>query len=165
MFVQRQLASQAMFQTQLFGFSTLRKRLGLFSFKLTKQRKFKNPHAMTLRKRQDLLKEGYKGQLKIQETERLSARPFGTLTSKGRFKLDIDKVPFFNIPNLDGFALKPYVSHATAKVDPESFEPRRIHLTPEMLAEIEEKIKNQPKELEVKKRAEYDVASWHRPRY
>ena len=114
------LQSQTLLQNQMFGFSTLRKRLGLYSFKLTKNRVYKNPHAMSLRKRQDLQKQGYEGELKIRETERLSERPFGTHTRKGRFVLDIEKVPFFNIPDLTGFNLKPYVSHATAKIDPAS---------------------------------------------
>ena len=91
------LQSQTLLQNQMFGFSTLRKRLGLYSFKLTKNRVYKNPHAMSLRKRQDLQKQGYEGELKIRETERLSERPFGSHTRKGRFVLDIEKVPFFNI--------------------------------------------------------------------
>ena len=60
--------------------------------------------------------------------------------------LDIEKVPFFNIPDLTGFNLKPYVSHATAKIDPESFEMRNVSMTPELLEKIDEMIKNAPKE-------------------
>jgi hypothetical protein len=48
--------------------------------------------------------------------------------------LDIEKVPFFNIPDLNGFNLKPYVSHATAKIDPASFEVRKVGMNPELLA-------------------------------
>ena len=66
-------------------------------------------------------------------------------TRKGRFVVDVDKVPFFNIPDLTGFNLKPYVSHATAKIDAESYEPRKIHLTPELLEQIEETIRNTPR--------------------
>ena len=69
----------------------------------------------------------------MRETERLSDRPFGQHTRKGRLVLDIDKVPFFNIPDLTGFNLKPYVSHATAKIDPEMYEKRVISLTKEHL--------------------------------
>lgn len=130
----------------MFGFSSLRKRLGLYSFKLTKNRVYKNPHAMSLRKRQDLQKQGYEGELKIRETERNSERPFGEHTRKGRFVLDIEKVPFFNIPDLTGFNLKPYVSHATAKIDSTSYETRQVKLTPDLLTKIEEMIKNAPKE-------------------
>jgi hypothetical protein len=101
---------------------------------------------MSLRKRQDLQKQGYEGELKIRETERNSERPFGEHTRKGRFVLDIEKVPFFNIPDLTGFNLKPYVSHATAKIDSSSYETRQIKLTPDLLTKIEEMIKNAPKE-------------------
>ena len=54
-------------------------------------------------------------------------------------------MPFFNIPDLTGFNLKPYVAHATAKIAPESLEKRQIHLTEELLESIEEKIRNTPK--------------------
>jgi len=61
MFVQSKTAVYAsapmrsvLLECQMFGFSNLRKRLGLYSFKLTKNRVYKNPHAMSLRKRQDL---------------------------------------------------------------------------------------------------------------
>ena len=50
---------------------------------------------------------GYKGELEIAETERLSIRPFGRFTKKGRFRVDVDKVPFYNIPDLTGFPVSP----------------------------------------------------------
>lgn len=58
---------------------------------------------MSLAKRQALQKQGYLGQMKIRETERLSIRPFGRLSSKAAFVMDVDKVPFYNIPDLTGF--------------------------------------------------------------
>ena len=58
---------------------------------------------MSLTKRQSLEKQGYSGELKIHETERLSERPFGRHNRRGQFVLNIDKVPFFNIPDLTGF--------------------------------------------------------------
>lgn len=122
----------------MFGFSAFRKRLGLYSFKLTKQTKFKNPHAMSMQTKQAYKKQGYKGELKIREQERLSSRPFGRLSKTGRFIMDVDKVPFFNIPDLTGFNLKPYVAYSTAKIEPEMYEERKIHLTPEILENIEE---------------------------
>jgi len=51
-----------MLQVQAFGFSAYRKRLGLYSFKLAKNKGFKNPHAMPLKKREDLKKLGYEGE-------------------------------------------------------------------------------------------------------
>ena len=41
--------------------------------------------------------------MKIKETERLSIRPFGRMSSKAAFVMDVDKVPFYNIPDLTGF--------------------------------------------------------------
>lgn len=115
---------------------------------------------MSLRKRQDLGKLGYEGELRIHEAERLSERPFGQNTRKGRFSLDVEKVPFFNIPDLTGFNLKPYVSHATGRIDPKTFEHRQVHLTEELIAEIDQKIKSIPKEeVSVKIRENQDMAS------
>ena len=64
-------------QVQTFGMATFRKRHGLYSFKLTKNNRYKNNHAMSLRKRLDLKKMGYEGELRIADSERHSNRPFG----------------------------------------------------------------------------------------
>ena len=39
-------------QFQAMDFSKFRKRIGLYSFKLTKNNRYKNPHAMSLSQRQ-----------------------------------------------------------------------------------------------------------------
>jgi hypothetical protein len=98
----------------------------------------------------------------MHENERLSQRPFGRLTKSGKFQMDIEKVPFFNIPDLTGFNLKPYVSHATSRIDDEIFEKRKIHLTAELVEEIEEKIRNAPKAEVTMRNEEGSVASWTR---
>ena len=85
----------------------------------------------------------------IRETERLGQRPFGKFTNKARFRLDVDKVPFYNIPDLTGFSLMPYVSALTPKIDEKIYEDRKVDLTKEMLEDIEEKLKNQPQGLTV----------------
>ena len=70
--------SQSLVPFQAMGRATAyRRKLGLYSFKLGKYQKHRNPHAMSLRKRQDLLKLGEEGQRRIRETEKLSGRPFG----------------------------------------------------------------------------------------
>ena len=92
-------------QVQCFGMAKFRKKHGLYSFKLTKNSKFKNNHAMPLRKRLDLKKMGYEGELRIKDTERASNRPFGEFNNKGRFRFQIEKVPFYNIPDLTGFTV------------------------------------------------------------
>ena len=48
-------------QVQTFGMATFRKKHGLYAFKLTKSKQFKNPHAMSLNKRLALKKMGYEG--------------------------------------------------------------------------------------------------------
>ena len=48
---------------------------------------------------------------KIRELEKRGGRIFGTWDSFGNFKIDKSKVPKFDIPDLDGFELKPYVSY------------------------------------------------------
>ena len=93
----------SLLQVQTFGFTTFRKRHGLYSFKLTKNSKYKNNHSMSLSKRMGLQKQGYEGELRIKDTERASMRPFGALDTKGRFKFAVEKVPFYNIPDLTGF--------------------------------------------------------------
>ena len=90
--------------------ATFRKRHGLYSFKLTKNNRYKNNHAMSLRKRQDLMKMGYEGELRIKDTERVSNRPFGKLDNRGRFKFQIEKVPFYNIPDLTGFNVSHHIT-------------------------------------------------------
>lgn len=42
------MSTNLLVQTQMFGFSSFRKRLGLYSYKLTKSKTFKNPHAVPL---------------------------------------------------------------------------------------------------------------------
>ena len=125
-----------------FGFTTFRKRHGLYSFKLTKNKKFKNPHAMSVKKRLDLKKMGYEGELRIKDTERASNRPFGHVDQRGRFRFAIEKVPFYNIPDLTGFNLLPYVSHQTPKVDYKNKVQRRIDLDPDYLAQVKKRIED-----------------------
>ena len=93
-------------EVQTFGMATYRKKHGLYSFKLTKNNRYKNNHSMSLKKRLDLKQMGYEGELRIKDTERASNRPFGQHTSKGRFRFKIEKVPFYNIPDLTGFNVR-----------------------------------------------------------
>ena len=58
---------------------------------------------MPLYQRQQYQAQGYRGEVKIREVERNSERPFGYVSNKGRFQFNIEKVPFYNIPDLTGF--------------------------------------------------------------
>ena len=97
-----------------FNTSQYRRKNGLYSYKLGRNQQHKNPHAIALKAKHNMKKQGYVGQLKIAERERLNDRPFGNHTTKGKFLFNIDKVPFYNVPDLTGFKLKPYVPHITS---------------------------------------------------
>ena len=85
------------------------------------------------------------------------------MSSKAAFVMDVDKVPFYNIPDLTGFdvsnlsllmttwwfQLQPYVSVLAPKIEESKREERKVDLTPELLEEIEETIKNSPQGLVV----------------
>ena len=85
------------------------------------------------------------------------------MSSKAAFVMDVDKVPFYNIPDLTGFdvsnlsllmttwwfQLQPYVSVLAPKIEESKREERKVDLTPELLEEIEEMIKNSPQGLVV----------------
>uniref|UniRef100_A0A7S3MIZ3 Uncharacterized protein n=1 Tax=Favella ehrenbergii TaxID=182087 RepID=A0A7S3MIZ3_9SPIT len=120
-----------------------RKKHGLYSFKLAKNNRYKNTHAMPLQKRLDFKKMGYEGELRTKDSERASSRPFGELNSKGRFRVRIEKVPFYNIPDLTGFSLMPYVSHNTPKVDFAVKEHRRVDLDADYIEKINKRIGEQ----------------------
>lgn len=69
--------------------------------------------------KQDLLKQNTEeSKYKIKHKEANSDRLFGTFTKHG-FKFDGQKVPFFNIPSLEHFKLRPYVSVHTPPVSQE----------------------------------------------
>lgn len=90
--------------------------------------------------REKFKKGGYEGMLRENEYRRLSQKPFGRLTSKALFLFDWKRVPFYNIPDLEGFNLKPYVSFATPKVQDDVKVTPQLKLTPDLIKEIEERI-------------------------
>lgn len=100
------LSMNNLVHTQMFGFTSFRKRLGVYSYKVDRQHRFKNPHAVPLHQMNVFKKQGYRGELKLRDLERNSDRPFGKSTRKGNFIFDIDKVPFYNIPDLSGFKVR-----------------------------------------------------------
>jgi hypothetical protein len=46
----------------------------------------------------------------------IGARSLGSINSKGKFAYNPAKLPVFVVPDLEGFDLKPYVSHNTPKI-------------------------------------------------
>ena len=124
----------SLFQLSAFGASRIRKKFGLYAFKLGKNKQYKNPHAMNMRSRMALKKQGYVGQLKIHERERLSDRPFGQFNRKGKFMFELEKVPLYNVPNLHDFKLKPYVPHSTPLIPEEQKVKRQIAIDKDLKA-------------------------------
>ena len=91
-----------------------RKRTGVFN---TKKKgiysKHKKPGLMPISQKQALLKEGtYEAHQKIKEIEK-KGKLFGKWTQFGNFHFDKNLVTKFDIPDLEGFDLKPYVSWHT----------------------------------------------------
>ena len=74
----------------------------------------------------------------MNEIERNSPRPFGKFTRKGHFRYFIDMVPFYNIPDLTDFKLKPYVAYSTPKVTDDIKVQRKISLSLQDIQEINE---------------------------
>ena len=108
--------------------ASFRKNLGVYSFKIRKQQYYKNPHAMSVFQKEKFKNAGTFPVQRIAEAERESIRPFGKISNKGGFKMDIDLIPFYNVPDLRDFKLKPYVPHITPKVPQEIFEPKITEL-------------------------------------
>ena len=52
----------------------------------------------------------------------------------------MQRVPFYNVPNLTGFKLKAYVPYSTPMIEPEKKVERQVDLTPELLEKIEDQI-------------------------
>ena len=57
---------------------------------------------------------------------------------------NVEKVPFYNIPDLNGFKLKPYVAHITPKIGDLDIVKRKITIDEVMMKSIEHQIKNAP---------------------
>ena len=131
--------------TPAFGISQYRRKNGLYSYKLGRNSQHKNPHSLNLKSKMYMKKQGYKGELKIQERERLSDRPFGQHTTKGKFRFNIEKVPFYNVPDITGFKLKPYVPHITPKISDEKYVEKQVLIDSKLLERIEQQIEDSSK--------------------
>jgi len=96
---------------------SFRKTLGVYNYKIKKVGYYNNPHAIELKKVEQLKQDGSeKSMRKIKALERISNRPFGHITTRGRFIRDTRKIPNYNIPDLTDFELKPYVSYHTEPI-------------------------------------------------
>jgi large subunit ribosomal protein L41 len=101
---------------------TFRKTLGVYNYKVKPAEYYKNPHAIPLVKKEQLKQEGSEKSIrKIRALERLSNKPYGKFTTKGKFIRDTRRIPFYNIPDVTNFPLKPYVSWGTEKLEDDAY--------------------------------------------
>mmetsp|Transcript_14366 Transcript_14366/g.16056 ORF Transcript_14366/g.16056 Transcript_14366/m.16056 type:complete len:110 (-) Transcript_14366:21-350(-) len=84
---------------------------------------------MSVQKREHLKNASTHSIQRISEAERESTRPFGRLNNKGRFIFNIDLVPHYNVPELDGCKLKPYVAYVTPIIPEDIYEPSITELS------------------------------------
>merc|ERR1712232_585717 len=90
---------------------SFRKKLGVMSYKFKYfNKEHKKPGVIPLNIKQKLLSRGQEGMAQIKTLEKNSHYPFGRVSRHGNFIFDQSRVPNFNVPDLTGFELKPYVS-------------------------------------------------------
>jgi large subunit ribosomal protein L41 len=83
---------------------TFRKTLGVYNYKVKPKPYYKNPHAIPLKLREKLKElESDQGIRKIHAIERLSVKPFGRISHKGKFLMDSRRIPNYNIPDTQDF--------------------------------------------------------------
>ncbi len=85
---------------------TFRKTLGVYNYKVNPKGYHKNPHAIDLKTKENLKKNGDDGERKIKAIKNMSLRPFGRFTNKGSFKFDYKKIPLVNIPDYKNSEVK-----------------------------------------------------------
>eukprot|EP01016_Furgasonia_blochmanni_P010876 TRINITY_DN1471_c0_g1_i8.p1 TRINITY_DN1471_c0_g1~~TRINITY_DN1471_c0_g1_i8.p1 ORF type:complete len:234 (+),score=37.52 TRINITY_DN1471_c0_g1_i8:104-703(+) len=100
--------------------SNFRKSLGVFNYKIDYGH-HKKPGVIPFRLKNQYLKSGgQRGRALVKKMEMNSHYPFGHFTKKQKFIYDADRVPFFDVPDLTDFTLKPYVSVHTARISEET---------------------------------------------
>ncbi|CAD8104506.1 unnamed protein product [Paramecium sonneborni] len=99
---------------------TFRKTLGLYNYKLGHQQYHKEPGTIQLNAVEQLQNtKSYEGIMRIKKLRQESDRVFGKFIGT-KFVVDKSRVPQYDIPDLTGFELKPYVSYHTPQVDKET---------------------------------------------
>lgn len=99
---------------------TFRKKIGVYDYKIGHKTLHKRPGMMDVRLKQRLIKEDtQEGRNRIKMAEINSPRNYGKVGNKGQFIMDKSKLPFYDIPDLTDFKLKPFVSYHTPKLSEE----------------------------------------------
>ena len=92
---------------------------GIYSYKLASRQQYKRIGVVPLNVVNQIhksVKSKEKARLLLKKQEWKSTNLFGTFGPAG-FRLDKQRLPVLEIPDLTGFELKPYVSFNTPKVD------------------------------------------------
>ena len=92
---------------------------GIYSYKLAARQQYKRIGVVPLNVVNQVHKTAKnvsKARLLLKRQEWKSTNLFGSYGPSG-FRLDRNKVPVLDIPDLTGFELKPYVSYNTPKVE------------------------------------------------
>lgn len=92
---------------------------GIYSYKLAARHQYKRIGVVPLNVVNQIhksVKSKEKARLLLKKQEWKSTNLFGSFGPAG-FRLDKQKLPVLEIPDLTGFELKPYVSFNTPKVD------------------------------------------------
>lgn len=104
---------------------SFRKTLGIYNYKIKGKHYFKNPHAVKLELYTKLKESKTEiDKRKLAFLEGNSNTPYGKSTRTGNFKFDYNRVPLYNIPDVDNFYLKPFVSKKVCRVfnrEPEDY--------------------------------------------
>eukprot|EP01017_Pseudomicrothorax_dubius_P024243 TRINITY_DN257_c0_g1_i4.p1 TRINITY_DN257_c0_g1~~TRINITY_DN257_c0_g1_i4.p1 ORF type:complete len:194 (-),score=44.01 TRINITY_DN257_c0_g1_i4:129-629(-) len=94
---------------------SFRKRLGHFSYKMGHH---KTPGIVPIHLQSRLKEEDTReARARLAKLERESPYPFGRFNRYGRFLFDPTRVPLYDVPDLEGFELKPYASFHTPKIE------------------------------------------------
>ena len=99
-----------------FARSSFRKRIGNYHYKIGGEHK--KPGVIPLHVKNNIrktIKNPHRAELTIKNLERKSIYPFGRFVHKS-FRVESQKTPFLDIPDLSDFNLRPYVSCQRSKL-------------------------------------------------
>jgi hypothetical protein len=104
---------------------SFRKTLGVYNYKIKGKSYFKNPHGVKLELYTKLKESKTEiDKRKLAFLEGNSNTPYGKSTRTGNFKFDFNRVPIYNIPDVNNFYLKPFVSKNVCRIfnrEPEDY--------------------------------------------
>ena len=83
---------------------SFRKTLGVYNFKVKSNNHYKNPHGIPFKLREELYKtKNGINQRKLFFLKKNSNKPYGQLSKSGKFIMDYNKLPVYDIPKTNKF--------------------------------------------------------------